>query len=426
MKNRSSILQAFGLFKRAQNGSVAIIFAISILPIMGIIGAAVDYGAVLASKTELDSIADAAALAGADQATLSETSTTAQARAISAFNAQVGNVKNNVSVSALSATVTDTTTTRTVKINYTASRPTSFVGILGVSTMSFSGTTTAQTGRATYMDFHLLLDNTPSMAVGATLSDIAKLEAKYGCAFACHIEGSTTDSYAWAQKNGVKLRIDMVRQATQSLMDTATTSQTVTSQYRMAIHTFGSSCKILGLTTLINLTSNLTAAKSAAGLIDTMTIPYQGYNEDQCTDYVNTLRTANDAISAPGSGATSATPQKVLFFVADGVNDSVASNFGCSKPLAGATRCQEPINTTWCTTIKNRGIKIAVLYTTYLPLPSNGWYNAMIAPFQAEIPQKMAECASPGLYFEVTPTQGITEAMKALFQQTIARAKLIN
>ena len=68
-----------------------------------------------------------------------------------------------------------------------------------------------------------------------------------------------------------------------------------------------------------------------------------------------------------------------------------------------------------------------MLYTTYLDLPTNAWYNSWIKPFNAgpydpasvnsEIARKMEDCASPGFYFEVTPTQGISEAMNALFQQ---------
>jgi hypothetical protein len=34
----------------------------------------------------------------------------------------------------------------------------------------------------------------------------------------------------------------------------------------------------------------------------------------------------------------------------------------------------------------------------------------------------MASCASPGLYFEVSPTQGISQAMNALFQKAVADA----
>ena len=154
-----------------------------------------------------------------------------------------------------------------------------------------------------------------------------------------------------------------------------------------------------------------------------MTIPYQGYNNDQCTNFDTALTGINSAISTPGSGTTASSPQKYLFFVSDGVND--ANNpASCSKPLTGGTRCQEPIDVSFCTTIKNRGIKIAVLYTTYLPLPTNPWYNSWIAPFQSEIGTKMKACASPDLYFEVSPSQGISDAMNALFKKALAQAHI--
>ena len=72
-----------------------------------------------------------------------------------------------------------------------------------------------------------------------------------------------------------------------------------------------------------------------------------------------------------------------------------------------------------------------MLYTTYLALPTNTWYNSWIEPFNAgpygpspnsQIAQNMEACASPGFYFEVSPTQGISEAMNALFQKAISDA----
>ena len=98
--------------------------------------------------------------------------------------------------------------------------------------------------------------------------------------------------------------------------------------------------------------------------------------------------------------------------MSDGVDDEVASS--CSQSLDG-NRCQAPFNTTWCTTIKNRGIQIAVLYTEYLPLPANSWYNDWIAPFQSQISPNMESCASPGMFFTVTTNGDITAAMQALF-----------
>jgi hypothetical protein len=67
---------------------------------------------------------------------------------------------------------------------------------------------------------------------------------------------------------------------------------------------------------------------------------------------------------------------------------------------------------------------IAVLYTEYLPLPLNSWYNEWIAPFQSTIGSNIQSCASPGIYFEVTTDSDITAAMQSLFQLAIATARL--
>jgi hypothetical protein len=71
--------------------------------------------------------------------------------------------------------------------------------------------------------------------------------------------------------------------------------------------------------------------------------------------------------------------------------------------------------------VKSRGIQIAVLYTMYLPLPTNASYNSYVAPFDSNIGPTMQSCASPGLYFEVSPSQGISQAMQALFLQVASR-----
>ena len=111
----------------------------------------------------------------------------------------------------------------------------------------------------------------------------------------------------------------------------------------------------------------------------------------------------------------------MLFIVTDGVEDDNTGS--CSQPLSG-TRCQAPFDTTWCTTVKDRWIRIAVLYTAYLPLTSNDWYNSWISPFQSQIATNMQNCASPGLYFSITTDGDITSAMQALFAQAVATARL--
>lgn len=138
----------------------------------------------------------------------------------------------------------------------------------------------------------------------------------------------------------------------------------------------------------------------------------------------------NSIMPNPGTGSASSTPQEVLFIVTDGVEDKIDSS--CTEATvstSGGTRCQQPFDTTWCTTVKNRGILIAVLYTEYLPLPasgtgSNSWYNSYVAPYQSQIGPNLQNCASSNLFFTVTTDGDITAAMGALFQQAVTTARL--
>ena len=273
------------------------------------------------------------------------------------------------------------------------------------------------------------------MGVGATPADVNTMvnNTPDQCAFACHDLSNSNSYYNLAKSLGVTMRIDVLRTATQQLMDTAQATAVFSNQFRMAIYTFGSSAKTAGLATIQSLTSNLSTAKTSAAAIDLMTVPYQNYADDTDTDFGDVLTDLNSTITTPGTGTTSSSPLKYLFFVSDGVGDRVNGSPGCSQPVTNGSdpqtgksyvRCQEPLNVSLCTTMKNRGIKIAVLYTTYLPLPTNAWYNTWIAPFSSQIATNMQNCASPGLYFEVSPSQGISAAMNALFQKAVSQARL--
>ena len=153
-----------------------------------------------------------------------------------------------------------------------------------------------------------------------------------------------------------------------------------------------------------------------------MSIPWQGYDNDQQTDFDRALKNIGGLMGTSGAGTSAGNPEKVLFFVSDGVGDANKPSTCTKKTTNG--RCQEPIDTTQCEALKNKGYRIAVLYTTYLPLPTNDWYNKWISPFQNEIPTRMQSCASPGLYFEVSPSQGIKDAMNALFLKIVSTPRL--
>jgi Flp pilus assembly protein TadG len=421
------LLGSLGRFRRDKRGVIAIQFALLAVPMVLFAGLAVDYAQLIRVRTVLNGAADSAVLATvatqsqaysiatgmSSNGTISQGTT----EAVGLFNAETVS-RVGFTVSAVNATVNKLNGTITATLQYTAQVPTSFMRVVGITTMTTSGSSSASNGLVTYIDFYLLLDNSPSMAVAATTGDIATMVANTPdqCAFACHdLSQSPNDYYGLAQTLGVTTRIAVLRSATQQLMTTATTSELIANEFRMAIYTTNASSTTApgSPVTISSLTTNLAQSASDAAAIDVEAVPYQNYISDQYTNLDAALSGMNTIMPNPGNGYSSASPQEVLFFVSDGVND-----------YAGSGRTISAINVAKCTAIKNRGIQIAVLYTTYLPLPTNAFYNSYVAPFQSNIGPTMQSCASPGLYFEVSPSQGISQAMQALFLQVVQQAHL--
>ncbi len=338
--------------------------------------------------------------------------------------ADVSNIK-------VAAKVTKADNTMTSVVTVTGSYKTYMLGLMGLSTLPIKVTSTSTATVPPFIDFYLLLDNSPSMGVGATTADIDKMVANTSdkCAFACHQKDKPgSDYYALAKKLGVTMRIDVVRQATQNMMTSAKNTESLDGQYRMAIYDFGVSADTIdqqnpGPYKVSGLTTDLTQSASNASAIDLMIMPSAGYNSDRQTNYQSTLLGMNQIIPTPGDGTTSSKPQQVLFFVADGANDSV----DCAYSNGNTCRRITPLDTTQCKAMKARGVKIAVLYTTYLPLPTNAFYNQYMAKYVAapsQLASQMEACASPGLYFEVSPSQGISDAMNALFTKVISVVRI--
>jgi Flp pilus assembly protein TadG len=418
-------------FARDPKGNVAIIFGLTLLPITMLTGMGIDYTVATQKKAMLDAAADAAALAAVTPSMMNQPSSASITAATNMFNSQVANISGlSYSGANLAVNATDNGLRRTVTVSYTAGSQNAFAGVLGSSTWALSGTSQATASVAPNIDFYLMLDNSPSMAIAATSAGIAKMVANTssqgGCAFACHQSNpgadnlgnpNGEDNYTLAKNLQVTTRIENLNAATQALMDTATTTeQNYNSTYRMAIYTFNTG----GLNTITALTSSLSSAKSQAAGIDVLQVYKNNWltssnnNSDEDTDFEAAITQINTIMPNPGTGMAGSTPQEVLFIVSDGVDDNKVNG----------SRNQALFNTTTCTTIKNKGIRIAVLYTTYLPLPTNSWYTTYISPFQPQIAGNMQGCASPGLFFQVSTDQDISAAMAALFQTAVATARL--
>jgi hypothetical protein len=239
------------------------------------------------------------------------------------------------------------------------------------------------------------------MAIAATTAGINTMvtHTTDQCAFACHeSDKSPNDYYGLARSLGVTLRMDLLRPGDaephvngavrRDQQQCVLPRRDLYVQYRLQHYR--------------QLTSSLSTAKSQAGNIDIYEVPQQNWSSDAITNYTNAMNNINSIMPTPGGGTKQAgdSPQEVLFFVTDGVEDE----------MVGSSRVESLMDPSYCTTIKNRGIRIAVLYTEYLRLPTNPWYMNHIDSFQPNIGATLQSCASPGLYFKVTTNDDISAA----------------
>jgi Flp pilus assembly protein TadG len=437
-------------FHGDRKANVAITFALVMIPTVYLLGMALDYSLAVRKRSQLNAAIDAAAISAVTPSMLAQSSSVATTTATNVFNATANGMPGLSGPPALNVTITNSGLVRTATVSYKAASINNFPILLRAPVWQINGTSTATSsgGAAPNINFYLLLDDSPSMAIAGTLAGITKMLNNTtpqqgqgnGCAFACHQKNAAglgnpggEDNYALARKLGVTLRIDMMAQAAANLMSTATTTEAANNNtYKMAIYTFDTGFNTVYAPSGMP-SANLTAAATAAANIQLLEVYDENdltaskYNADTDTDFSDALQALNTIMPAPGGGTNNVgdTPQEVVFVVTDGVEDKAAPSSACSQPIAvqgSISRCEQPIDTTWCTTVKNRGIRIAVVYTEYLQLTTSLEYNGHVAAFNNPTPAtspiatNLQACASPGLFADVASGGDITAALNNLFQ----------
>ena len=412
----------------------------AIIPLVGATGMGIDYARAARVETKLNAAADAAALAAVSKPMSTKTNDEAKAYARSVFMQQVATIPGlNFSATDLVITVTNTngvSENRTVSVNYSAQSPNLFGRLLGLETLQLGGTAGSAAARQPDIDFYLMLDTSPSMALPATQAGITTMTTKTGgCAFACHqtdlsgpdtvkdSNGNNISYYTYARSQNLVLRTDLVKEAVQDVADLAvTTAAANNASYRFALAEFNKT-----YTKRVNTPSAPAVVKADVANVQLLSYCRNSQqvcgvsDDDTASNFTGAFSGAlahMPTVSGQGSRVGADTPQAMLFIVTDGMRDEQNSG-----------RKMGPIPTAQCNTIKNRGIKIAVLYTEYLPeAASDSWSIANIrTPYLTptdKISPPLIACASPGLYFKVTTGSNISVALQTLFKQAVANARL--
>jgi len=472
-------------FRADERGNTAVLAALIIPSLILSMGAALDYISATHREDRLNGIADAAALAAVTPTMMLQTdndktypcSSSASdgppyAAAYNVFISQAANVPNIGTVTPTICIVNVTTGTsivRTATVHWTSTSSNVFSGVLGFMNMGIQGIASAKSTLSPRTNFYLMIDTSPSMEIPTTAADIAKLvtltAGQGGCSYACHETNPTAgdvqgnpggvDNYTLSRQNCLTLRIDEVNDAVNSLFQTAPATATINNTvYGIQVNTFDAGFRQVFPTPPavgpVLTTSFPTGGLPSSGFTEdggctftaipnVITIsPMTMYsnnnptattsNQDEDTLFDSALAGMSALMPNPGNGTSnlSDSPKEVLFIVSDAVPD-YANTAG--------TRMYIPINVAtdssgvdWCTSIKNRKIRIAFLYLVYVPLDTsktgNAWYTDNIYPNIGQVAPSAQACASPGLYFPVQVGDDITTALNALFQKVVATAYL--
>lgn len=457
----------------ARSGNISIIFALSAIPLVGMVGLGVDYGTAVNAKTKLNAAADAAALAAVvtakayiganpNQTNVTQNGITAGVnQGINAFNVNAGRVAYTT-VSLQTPVVTRNGQTLTSTVTYTATVQNSFGKIFRYPTTNLTNTVTASADLPSYLDFYLMVDVSGSMGLPSTSTGMTTLAAqnndmysdyKQGCQFACHFPGNN----GWSLAAGkIQLRSDAVNNAVCNLLQRAATPL-VPNQYRVGIYPF-----INQLATLAPLTGTISTLSSAAqcsqswplaftNLLDTGSTqlytnnnPYTGTGSGG-THFETVMPQMKSTISVYGDGSGTSQPKPFVFLITDGMqngqhygnlvgtswnypgNPSKFSGYG-NGWWDGSQPAQ--IDPTTCATLKAAGATISILYIPYNQISyvdlggGVAWENGKVNGFSPTLATPLKACASTGFFYTANSPTDINNALSAMFDQALRVARI--
>jgi Flp pilus assembly protein TadG len=242
------------------------------------------------------------------------------------------------------------------------------------------------------------------------------------CAFACHWTSSlqpgtnyTNDYYGLARQNNITLRFDVVQNAAETVVNDLINylpQSLVPAPFSVGVYTFGNSLTTVysppstPVTTASAENTELSAALSAIQAFETPVV-----TNDGDTNWPAAMTSMAGILNTSGNGTSSANARVNLFIVTDGSADYVGSS----------GRVMGPIDPSYCTTIKNMGVTIYVLYTEYYPLP-NEFYLGNIKSYaeptaNSQITAALQSCASyPSTFFQASDSASINAAMQQMLK----------
>ena len=369
----------FDRLLRNRRGNVAMMYALVAPVLVFGGGAAIDYGRAAQIHTKLNAAADAAALAALTPSMLQQSTGVAQAAAVNVQRADRRHPRADRQRDAGDGH-------RHGRRHLAHAQRRSQLLVLGQHhlrssarqpTLPLSGISQASAQAPPNIDFYVLLDNSPSMALPATAAGITQMqnlttqdrdrrlrlrlppgqhqrEHRYGrqplrrrddadlerppavdsrraTPIATTRHGAQIDNYALARKNNITLRLDELNSGVSTLLQTASTTAQSTvfatpPKYRFSIYSMDSLWQI-GLNQLMALTSNYTSGWTSASA-----------NFGVMEMYSNNNDCANSACSSSTSTPGGDVAHQLRQFARQAQPSRATSPIQATAPISPATR----------------------------------------------------------------------------------------
>lgn len=484
------MIDRFRRLLRERKAAIAIIFAVSLVPMAMLVALSIDFSFYTQARAQISLAADAAATHAIRAATetytaeinenpplsaataIADADAAGEAAGAAWFSAQLGKLptasvsgSNNPAVTVQSNTNLSPTNPAgfTATVAYTGTYPPFFDPLFtSTSTWKITGTAGALSTYS-YVEILMMLDNSGSMDIGATPTDITKMEdlsvclpdtlnmtdingmwaydesnpsldvnmnlvlhynsggnpnnisgqcasnytgPESPCGFACHTDPNNNDLYGLARANNVRLRIDVVISAAENVISSMQANEQAPDQFSVGVYQFNTDISPLFPNAQTSTSSpnpeastDLSAALSAVDSIDytknpSMVTPILPNVASSCCEtdfpqsvhdlisgyYSNGLRFGSP-ITGAGSGNTQAKPQKDIFIVTDGMEDSgtPATRENGEMTSTIAENASYTSNLAVCKQFKQLGFTVYVLYIDYNSLP-NQYYMTTNVP----------------------------------------------
>jgi Flp pilus assembly protein TadG len=411
-------------FVSCTKGSVALVFSLTLIPVLALGGMALDYSRASSAKTAAQNAADAAALGAAQLEGKSDAEMSAFARTVYDTNMTGVSDTSSLTFTAVRKPEGVEVTANFQNKNYISSVVGGNTNAVNVKSLAGYKASSGGYGAGKYIDVYYLLDMSGSMDIPDGDSEIVRFNSLFvnpynggvgGCSFACHttfsvgldhtLNNNGKTGYQVARENGIILRQDRIKEAA------------ISSLNKLRAASSGRNVRVL--TRILGRSPSLLLALSEN--VDAHITAVQNYSPESGGTWLSGMLELEATRSGISGNGTATSPKKIYVLITDGMENG---------PSGGTVNLPIVPDYTKCDGLKSNGFDLYVLnlkYPNTSLMEGDTTKVTATGAIASQVADALQRCASPGLYYSATAGVDITNKLNSItdhFTTGVVNSKL--